>query len=152
MYICERCKGLIDVGEFERTNGDWLDGYYMGDEYVCPHCGHSECVEAIKCESCGEYVSKEEAYGGYCEKCVNEAATPENVAEWCNEEDETETVEINTAVKRMCESLGIDINDLLTEVINESAFKDRIKKSCEETVKEELDTEYFMNWWIEKRG
>lgn len=143
-YICAKCKSVIEVEDLERVKGEF------GDEYVCPHCGSTEYYEAVECPICGEYVLEEEAYGGYCENCVNKAATPENLIEWCDIEEETETVEINYAVASMIKELKIDINDLLKAVVNESVYKDRLKRVCESMVQDEIDTEYFMKWWKDR--
>lgn len=149
-YICAKCKSVIEVEDLERVKGEWEDGYYKGDEYVCPHCGSTEYYEAVQCPICCKYILEDESYDGYCEDCVNEAATPENLIEWCDIEDETEFLEVNSAVASMCRELNININDLLKEVINESVYKDRIVKACRECVKQEFDTEYFMKWFTER--
>ena len=146
-YICKECTNVVEDYEIKREKGEWLDGYYMGDDYVCPHCGSEEFQEAVQCPICGEYVAKEESYDGFCEDCVDKAATPENLIEWCDLEDETEFLEVNSAVASMCRELKIDINDLLKAAVNESVYKDRVLKACQESVKQEFDTEYFMKWW-----
>ena len=143
-YICAKCKSVIEVEDLERVKGEF------GDEYVCPHCGSTEYYEAVECPICGEYVREDESYGGYCENCVDKAATPENLIEWCDNEDETDFLEVNSAVASMCRELKIDINALLKVVINESVYKDRIEKACKESVKQEFDTEHFMVWYAER--
>ena len=140
VYICEKCKEVVWESDLKTVEGD---------DCVCPCCGGSSYYlnEAVKCSACGEYVLEDESYDGYCENCIDKAATPENLIEWCDIEDETEFLEVNSAVASMCRELKIDINDLLKEVINESVYKDRVLKACQESVKQEFDTEYFMKWW-----
>lgn len=147
VYICEKCKSVVWESDLESVKGDWCGDYYMGDEVACPHCGCQNLDEAVECPACGEYVVKSESYDDYCEKCVDKAATPENVIEYCDLEEESETVEINLAVYSMIKELHIDINDLLKEIVNESVYRDRFEKVCQETIKQELDIDYFMNWW-----
>lgn len=145
--FCEKCNRVIDVDDLLLTEGDIMFGrpIYYNDE--CPHCGGHDFTELLECKSCGEYVPEELYYDGYCENCVEKAATPENLIEWCDIEDEKKFLEVNSAVASMCRELKINIEDLLKEVINESVYKDRIEKACKESVKHEFDTEYFMKWW-----
>ena len=158
-YICNKCKESLYDFELNKVEGGYseccyygehVDWRYEGDDYVCPHCGSDDLIEAVECPICGGFHDKEESYGGYCEKCVDKAATPENLIEWCEVEEETETVEINAAIMTMVRELKIDINDLLKEVINESVYKDRLEKVCKESIKEEFDTEFFMKWFKER--
>ena len=120
MIICKNCEQLFDEDEFRSIDvSQWIDDRrYEEHEHVCPYCGSDDYSEAVECKSCGEYIPEECAYDGYCEDCVNKAATPENLIEWCDDEDETETVEINSAVMTMLRELNIDIGYALREIIN----------------------------------
>ena len=159
MYICKNCNEVLFVDELKRVKGEWIDcryggehvGFqYEGDDYVCPHCGSEELQEAVQCPICGEYVAEEESYDGYCENCVEKAATPENLIEWSEYEKDTDTVEINESLLAMCKALKIDIEAVLKAAINESAYKDKLNAYCKMTAKEEIDTEYFMKWFTER--
>ena len=149
-YICAKCKSVIEVEDLERVKGEWEDGYYKGDEYVCPHCGSTEYYEAVQCPICGEYVAEEESYDGYCENCVEKAATPENLVKWCDDGNYKESVEINESIVDMCKALKIDIEAVLKAVIFENAYKDRLEAYSKMSAKDEIDTEYFMRWFTER--
>ena len=153
-YYCNNCKDVFDADDARliRTSnrvGDWIK---VDEDYVCPHCGSCDYSEAVECKSCGEYIPEECAYDGYCEDCVNKAATPENLIEWCDDEDFKEKVEINEELLAMCKFLNIDIEAVLKAAINESVYKDKLTAYCKMTAKEEIDTEHFMKWVEKKRG
>lgn len=154
MIICKNCEQLFDEDEFRSIDvSQWIDDRrYEEYEHVCPYCGSDDYSEAVECKSCGEYVPEECAYNGYCEDCVEKAATPENLIEWCDDEDFKEKVEINEELLAMCKFLNIDIEAVLKAAINESVYKDKLNAYCKMTAKEEIDTEHFMKWVEKKRG
>ena len=71
MYICLECKNLFDTPTvYTETHGLTEPPYesYCG----CPLCGGAY-QDAIKCESCGDYITdKYYTVGGkkYCGECV----------------------------------------------------------------------------------
>ena len=158
-YICDNCKENLYGYELKRVEGEWIDcryygehiGWqYEGDDYVCPYCGSYDLIKANVCPLCGEFHDKEESYGGYCEKCAEKAATPENLIEWCDNSDYKESMEINCEVLYMCKYLKIDIEAVLKSAIFESVYKDKLNAYCKKTVKEDYDTEFFMKWWKDR--
>ena len=153
-YYCNNCKDVFDADDARliRTSnrvGDWIK---VDEDYVCPHCGSCDCEEAVECPSCGEYISKEESYGGYCENCVNEAATFENLMECDESDDNKEKVAINETLLAVCQEFKIDIEAVLKAAINESVSKEKLNAYCCRYAKDTYDTEYFMEWVEKNRG
>lgn len=153
-YYCNDCKQVFDADDARRIDasfraGDWIKEEY---EYVCPRCGSKHYSEAVKCNSCGEYVPEEESYGGYCENCVNEAATFENLME-CDESDNNKTkIEISETLLAVCQEFKIDIEAVLKAAINENVSKEKLNAYCCHYATDIYDTEYFMDWIEKKRG
>lgn len=61
MYICTKCDELFE------THNEYDTGY--GVHLVCPFCGSTETVEAVRHPVSGDYVTPEEAEGEFCKGC-----------------------------------------------------------------------------------
>ena len=153
-YYCNDCKQVFDADDARRIDasfraGDWIKEEY---EHVCPRCGSKHYSEAVKCNASGEYVPEEESYAGYCENCVNESATFENLME-CDESDNNKAkIEISETLLAVCREFKIDIEAVLKAAINDSVSEDKLNAYCQHFAKEESDTEYFLDWIVKNRG
>ena len=151
-YYCNNCKDVFDADDARRIDasfraGDWIKEEY---EYVCPHCGSCDYDEAVECSDCGKYVLKEESFGGYCEECVNKAATFENLLKCDDDGDYKEKIEINETLVAVCQEFKIDIEVVLKAAINESVSKEKLNAYCNHYATDIYDTEYFMKWFKER--
>ncbi len=149
-YICRKCKSHWDLSEAQFVEDD-CTGFQ-----VCPFCGSDDIADAVKCPECGGWYDVDDTYHDYCEGCIKEFATPESVISYCEDEKETEAVEVNRGVLSILSSIGIDVNKLLTRIALEKAnsieYEDHLKACSEIDVKVELDTGYFMNYEHSRRN
>ena len=152
-YYCNDCKQVFDADDARRIDASFRAGDWIKEEYecVCPHCGSDDYSEAVECLMCGEYLSIEDAYDGYCAECINKAATFENLIA-CDESDNNKgKIEISDTLLAACQDLKIDIEAVLKAAIKESVSKEKLNAFCQGFAKD-TDTEYFMNWYKKNMG
>lgn len=70
MYICNRCGAVFSEPRSYKEHHPYGMGYATENWSVCPSCGDTDFVEAVKCDICGEYVAELE--DGLCEECWQE--------------------------------------------------------------------------------
>lgn len=143
-YICLNCGEVFH--DPEHVHGDIILNVMCGGDLVCPNCHSDNYDEAVCCAVCGEYYPEGETYDGYCENCLCEVSTAENVLDFC--EDDKIDIEVNFGAVSMLKMLGFDLNEIITTYAREvsATFPDRlrVKNALETCVKSELDTGAFM--------
>ena len=62
MLICLECGRRFEAARSVREEHGELTA-------VCPHCGHNEIDEAVRCVQCGEWTGTMQASCGLCADC-----------------------------------------------------------------------------------
>lgn len=71
-WICIHCGHEFDE-PMNRYNRRWSDS--DDSAAYCPNCGSEDIEEAEECEACGALKAKDRLLNGWCEDCINIAAS-----------------------------------------------------------------------------
>ena len=85
MFRCCRCGHLFEDGEqavWYENQGECHGVTAMERFSGCPLC-HDDYEEVHQCDSCGNWHSEDELYGGWCEDCLRESINYDTFFEYC---------------------------------------------------------------------
>ena len=146
--ICRKCGHLFSADEAPRIRGDFICGVCVNGDIICPNCRSDRIETASECICCGKHFPEDEIYDGCCEDCTEALATPHNVIDYCDANDEKTDVEINFATASLLRSCGYDLNEILKDFLISASehplLKVRFHKAAKETATRELDLEHFV--------
>ena len=83
MYKCTECGNLFEEGEqatWEERHG--LDSPPYEKFSGCPVC-NGDYEEVHQCKECGRWLTNDELYDGWCEKCLRETINYDTFFEYC---------------------------------------------------------------------
>ena len=87
-FVCRDCGEVFHENEAWKVTAKYTeDGVVIEDALTrCPSCGSEDFGFACRCERCGDYIIPDRLRGGfYCDKCVSELTTFDNVKKFLSE-------------------------------------------------------------------
>lgn len=139
MLICDDCKRV-----FERPNGvrEKVGEYWGQPAYqtvdVCPFCHSDSISEAVKCEICGEYYTRDEMDGDVCDGCLYTYRFDLDTCEkFCESDNCSSSVKISDLVVSLLSEA--EINEILITHLKEADKISRV--DCKSFIDE--DKEWF---------
>lgn len=135
MKMCDVCGKIYDESEIplKKSFLGSVNGVELyEDEYQSCDCGGT-FVDAVRCEKCGEYVTEEEQYYGFCTTCINNFCGFETAKKIGK--DNCEKVSINGFLAYVFSQKEIE-NILWNKLL--STGKDNIFSNAERYCKEDL--------------
>ena len=125
MYRCVNCGNLFEEGEqavWYENQGECHGVTAMERFSGCPLC-HDDYEEVYQCKECGEWLSEDELYDGWCEKCLRETINYDTFFEYCEankDEQYLDTFVMSELLdKDMPKHSSFDFHQLMIEVYKE---------------------------------
>ena len=145
MYKCRWCGEVFGEEDMATSVTSHFCGNSSSDEEFgeCPNCGEGMIEEAVQCKECGEWFFRDELHEGYCDDCLKNNATFDNVLRCAEENDDA---------KGFAESILTE-EEITNILIN--AAREKVKligRICDGVEKYALDDKDSFGYFLANRG